>query len=81
MSAKDIIIKYLRENNYDGLWSDWQECGCEISDLVPCESDFSDCLPGVKHPCKGDDCEWGCEGEDAWHMGPRETKKEGDEDA
>ena len=48
MDVKDIIAKYLEENNLDGLASDCGECACELSDLQPCGENFSECHPGIK---------------------------------
>lgn len=42
----EIVKNYLEENGYDGLCN--QECGCLTGDLVPCDSDFSFCVPGYK---------------------------------
>ena len=57
MNVEEIIIEYLKANGFDGLAGD--ECGCEISDLVPCDSDPCNCVPGYKVPCDCDD-EDGC---------------------
>ncbi len=67
MDIKSIVEKYLRENKFDGLWSDCFYCGCEIDDLMPCEEPMTNCEPGYKIPC-GDDCPagGGCD----WHIGP-----------
>jgi len=59
-TAKDIVEKYLLDNGYDGLYSDY-ECGCLIGDLMPCGGEsFSGCQPGYKTRC---DC-----GEHDWHV-------------
>lgn len=47
MNCIEIVIKYLEDNGFDGLHRD-AECGCEISDLVPCGNDFASCKPGYK---------------------------------
>ncbi len=47
-TAIEIIKQYLIDNDYDGLCNDDLECGCEIADLAPCCSDFSECAPGYK---------------------------------
>lgn len=46
IGAIQIVEKYLKENGFDGLYSD--ECGCELSDLAPCESMSDECHPGYK---------------------------------
>jgi hypothetical protein len=50
MNVKEIIIKYLKENGYDGLCTD--DCGCQISDLCPCGNNIELCGPGYKHKCR-----------------------------
>ena len=44
MDAKGIIKEYLEKNDYDGLYS--EDCGCFISDLIPCGEPFDTCMPG-----------------------------------
>ena len=50
-TVKGIVKAYLKKNGYTGLVGD--ECGCEISDLMPCEmiDSVRDCEPGYKHLC------------------------------
>lgn len=58
-SVKEIIIKYLEDNKFDGLCGDG--CGCVNSDdpllstLMICDSNACDCVPGYKKMC--DTCE------------------------
>lgn len=67
MNSREIIRKYLKENNYDGLFCDG-ECGCQIDDLFPCWDGGLDCEPGYKIECnKDDDCPICCGGD--WHIG------------
>lgn len=57
----EVIIKYLEDNGYDGLYSD--ECGCELADLMPCGSEGClSCEPGYYLPCN---CGEGCD----FHIG------------
>lgn len=58
MNVKEIITKYLKDNNFDGLCRD--DCDCEIDDLMTC-NDSADCEPGYKKYCK--DCK-GCYSEE-----------------
>ncbi len=77
MNIKEIVIKYLRDNGYDGMYCPDEPCGCELSDLAPCGCEcWEDCLPGVKKEYKASD-KCGCDGEgtDHWHIQPRETQK------
>jgi hypothetical protein len=64
MDVKDIIGKYLKENNYDGLYCPGYECGCGIDDLIPCGEYCGECEPGIKFYGK-------FEGEDCWLFGPK----------
>lgn len=57
LTVEEIIIKYLKENKYDGLVYPG-ECGCLIEDLCPCGTDFLECVPGHKTICDSDcNCE------------------------
>ena len=49
MDVRQIVIKYLKENGFDGLYA--EGCGCEISDLMPCDMPCEDCKPGYKSSC------------------------------
>lgn len=71
MTCKGIIKAYLSANGYDGLAGNY--CGCLIDDLIPCEQDFSQCVPGYKVPCDSETCEEG--GGCLWHIS---TEKPGD---
>jgi hypothetical protein len=53
MNCEDIIIKYLIDNKYDGLYIPGG-CGCKLDDLMPCCENFADCKPGYITYCK--DC-------------------------
>jgi hypothetical protein len=61
MTVREIIFQYLKTNGYDGLCG--CECGCELSDLAPCDADFCSCQPGYKVPCDVESC---CSA--GWHM-------------
>jgi hypothetical protein len=67
---KDIVADYLITRGYEGLWNEFIDCGCEISDLMPCDEPSGDCRPGVKIPCPKDECVLG--GECEWHIGLRD---------
>jgi hypothetical protein len=49
MTAKEIIIKYLKDNGYDGLYDD--DCGCGIDDLMPCGNSPYYCNPAYRCNC------------------------------
>jgi len=47
-NCKEIIQKYIRDNNYDGLCNIYIECGCSIDDICLMESCFDECVPAYK---------------------------------
>lgn len=59
MTLKQIIQKYLEENNFAGLCSG--ECGCSKDDLFPCGEPIDDCQAALWMPCcdcdTPDDCQ------------------------
>lgn len=63
MNVQEIVIQYLRQNGFDGLYYPG-ECGCEINDLAPCGEMTGQCEPGVKKSCT---CGEGCD----WDIGPK----------
>jgi len=52
MVVKDIVSKYLKDNGYEGLFNESEDCGCELSDLMPCDEPRPDCEPGFKMVCE-----------------------------
>lgn len=58
MKVIELLEKSLRENGFDGLVQEDNECACKIGELVPCESDFSNCRAGYLVPCS---CGEGCD--------------------
>ncbi len=62
MTVREIIKKYLDDNRFDGLCGDM--CGCEKDDLMCCDSNPADCVPGYKKLCVNceketkENCEW-----------------------
>lgn len=53
LDVEGIIRKYLDRHGYDGLYSDF--CGCETTDLVPCDNNPMRCKPGYMHIGKATD--------------------------
>jgi hypothetical protein len=51
MTVKQIVKEYLTANGYDGLFSDYWECNCSLSDLMPCGLDSETCEAGYSVPC------------------------------
>ena len=68
MNAVEIVITWLKNNGYDGLYT--EDCGCLVDDLMPCGVFASSCEPGYKVPCPGsDDCENAVYSEPCeWHV-------------
>lgn len=60
MTLIQIVRKYLKTNGYDGLYNSDGQCGCKLSDLMPCDNPGKGCKPGYLAPC---DC-----GEHNWHI-------------
>ncbi|RLC38217.1 hypothetical protein DRH27_02825 [Candidatus Falkowbacteria bacterium] len=54
MTVKEIVKKYLQDNEYDGLCN--TDCGCTIDDLIPCCENSDDCLAGYKSECDPETC-------------------------
>ena len=46
MNVKKIVKTWLKENGYDGLCC--EGCGCQISDLMPCDENSNSCEAGYK---------------------------------
>ena len=69
MNCKEIITKYLKENNFDGLFNRECNCGCPIDDLMPMDDCWSDCEPGHKVPCDPETCP--AEGDCEFHIGEK----------
>ena len=66
MTVEEIVIEYLKKNGFDGLYC-VGECGCEISDLMPCNEAIEHCEAGYKQPCDPETCN--LDGDCDWHIG------------
>ena len=53
-TVKEIVIKYLKSNKYDGLYNIIGDCGCEISSFAPCGEMLEGCKAGYKVESNGD---------------------------
>ena len=54
MNVKEIVVKYLEDNGYDGLYT--EDSGCRGSDLMPCLGvlefrAMANCQAGYIRPC------------------------------
>jgi hypothetical protein len=56
---KEIIIKYLKENGFDGLAGD--NCGCGIDELCPCDGNPMECSPAIKTRQDCEECKEKCD--------------------
>lgn len=45
-TVKEIVKRYLVENEFNGLYCDLLECGCKVHDLMPCNCFNGDCIAG-----------------------------------
>ena len=55
-TGKEILLNYLKMNDYDGLCHPDTECGCGLDDLIgPCDGMQEDCKPAynIRHPDGG----------------------------
>ena len=68
MEVIEIVKAHLKSVGADGLLAPG-ECGCKLCDLVPCGSDFSQCVPGFIGPPA-------CEDHDEWTMYPSKARAE-----
>lgn len=82
MTVKDAIIQRMKDNGFDGLFSEGG-CSCELGDLAPCSADIEvvlDCSFGHKVMCTPD-CRHEfpyAPGEGQWHIQaekPEETRE------
>ena len=49
MTVREIVKKWLVDNGYGGLVNDMSDCGCEVDDLMPCDSEGCEsCEAGYK---------------------------------
>ena len=47
MNVREIVINWLQEHGYDGLYC--EDCGCGVDDLAPCaELPMFDCNAGYR---------------------------------
>ena len=62
MIVKDIVVKWIKDNGYDGLAS--EDCGCSIDTLPACDGyagDFVHCKPAIRFECSKCNDRGGCE--------------------
>lgn len=74
MTIKEIIEKGLKDIGAAGLRNCWNDCNCQIGDLMGCEApDIEECLPTYKVKCNKKpsckDCEYYADKENEWCNG------------
>ncbi len=57
-TAEKILVGWLKNNHYDGLFNDDLDCACERTYLAPCEGIQRGCRPGYKTTCECGDHDW-----------------------
>ena len=56
----EMVTYYLKAQGYDGLFNtEYEPCGCDLEDLVPCGEIQATCIAGYKHI--GCTCGEGCD--------------------
>jgi hypothetical protein len=45
MTVKEIVLQYLKDNGYDGLYYE-DQCGCSLDHFMPCGGEREECRPG-----------------------------------
>jgi len=74
MTIGEIVKKYLEDNGYDGLCN-YGECGCENSDLMPCDCVSNNCEASHKEKPTEDNYEdYDPEDNPDWVMVPGKAK-------
>lgn len=48
MEIQDIVSKYLKDNDFDGLYNSDNECGCGLDELAPCGESTMNCNPAIE---------------------------------
>jgi hypothetical protein len=64
-SIRDLVVRAVEAEGWDGLFNEDGECACEARDLFPCCDPSVDCMLGMKCPCPPELC-----GEHDWHIAP-----------
>lgn len=58
VSVSEILVDWLVDNGYDGLFNHDGDCGCSVRDIVPCGNLGVNCEAGHEVPCV---CGNGCD--------------------
>jgi len=80
-TVKEIVIKYLEDHGYDGLYHDFNECSCRIHDLFEGtdQQDLcSTCHPGYEiklDPTENAGLDWDIVSEKEWNEHREKAKR------
>lgn len=66
-----IVREYCMATGHTGLVSAWNDCGCSIDDMCPCDYKIAGCTPGYLVACE--DCPRNSEEECTGDEGPGDT--------
>lgn len=67
-TVREILIKWLKQNRFDGLANGPDDpCGCGLDDIAPCWQDILGCNPAYRHIATEDDPERGIEKGDTYY--------------
>lgn len=58
MKVIEIVREHLVAGGYDGLVFGSGDCGCELSDLAPCNESMSECEPAYRGADRGSPVDW-----------------------
>ncbi len=52
--CEEMVLAYLKEHGFGGLYHPDGDCACLVDDLIPCGGDWvGDCIAGYSVPCDG----------------------------
>lgn len=57
INVRRMVAEHLKARGYDGLYCPASDCGCQLSQLAPCDNleSMEECLPGYEHPALPND--------------------------
>ena len=66
-TVREMVSNHLSAHGFEGLVENCGDCACDLSDLMPCDSDvIGGCEAGWKVACNPETCP--LEGECDWHI-------------